>query len=218
MADVALKIKSAEVADNLSTVNNIISEKGMRLEGENRRFSSSETLKLLVFRLADEEYATEITQTREIIKHSEITKIPTAPKFIKGILNLRGQIIVILDLRERFNLPAEESEHIIITDAGKSTFGIIVDKVTEIVKVEKDEIKDAPRIISSKIHMDYIKGVAVLDERILIILDLQKILNDEELSKVIEEESKNELPKEKLKKKEISKEEMRRIIEKKLKK
>ncbi|MCX6819236.1 MAG: chemotaxis protein CheW [Candidatus Aenigmarchaeota archaeon] len=194
MADAALKIKA--IGENLS----------------------SETLKLLVFRLADEEYATEITQTREIIKHSEITKIPTAPKFIKGILNLRGQIIVILDLRERFNLPAEESEHIIITDAGKSTFGIIVDKVTEIVKVEKDDIKDAPRIISSKIHMDYIKGVAVLGERILIILDLQKILNEEELSKVIETEGKNELPKEKLKKKEISKEEMRRIIEKKLKK
>jgi purine-binding chemotaxis protein CheW len=194
MADAALKIKA--IGENLS----------------------SETLKLLVFRLADEEYATEITQTREIIKHSEITKIPTAPKFIKGILNLRGQIIVILDLRERFNLPAEESEHIIITDAGKSTFGIIVDKVTEIVKVEKDDIKDAPRIISSKIHMDYIKGVAVLGERILIILDLQKILNEEELSKVIETEGKNELPKEKLKKKEISKEEIRRIIEKKLKK
>jgi purine-binding chemotaxis protein CheW len=197
-----------------------MADAALEIKGMTEDLSSSETIKLLVFRLADEEYATEITQTREIIKHSEITKIPTAPAFIKGILNLRGQIVVILDLRERFRLPAEESEHIIIADVGKSSFGIIVDKVTEIIKIEKDDIKDAPRIISSKIHMDYIKGVAVLGERILIILDLQKILNEEELLKVIEAENtvKKELPIEKTKKKEISKEEMKKILEKKLEK
>lgn len=172
---------------------------------------------MVVFELDKEEYAVRITDLQEIIKIPEITPIPNAPEFIRGILNLRGKIIVVIDLEKRFHLVREEkilSKHIIIAEVNESTFGVIVDQVIEVLRVPITAIQPTPALVSSKIHADYLKGVVVLGDndsskeltakkcralldkqktgeqlkesgaRLLILLDLPKMLQDKELLQI----------------------------------
>lgn len=163
---------------------------------------------MVVFELDREEYAVRITDLQEIIKIPEITPIPNAPEFIRGILNLRGKIIVVIDLEKRFHLVREEkilSKHVIIVEVNESTFGVIVDQVIEVLRVPMSAIQPTPALVSSKIHADYLKGVVVLGDkdsskeltakktgeqvqesgtRLLILLDLPKMLQDTELLQI----------------------------------
>ena len=126
---------------------------------------SSLQVQLVVFTLDHEEYAVPIIDLQEIIKVPEITPIPNAPVFIKGILNLRGKIIVVIDLERKFNLLREGEtilKHIIITEINGVGFGVLVDEVIEVLNIEKNLIQPAPSLVSSKIHADYLKGVVVL--------------------------------------------------------
>ncbi|MDA2921769.1 chemotaxis protein CheW [Patescibacteria group bacterium AH-259-L07] len=127
-----------------------------------------ELMQLVVFELDKEEYAVPIIDLREIIKIPEITPIPNAPEFIRGILNLRGKIVVVVDLEKRFHLVRENkiaSQHIVITEVGENIFGIIVDEVAEVLRVPVTSIQPAPALVSSKIHHEYLKGVVVLDAK-----------------------------------------------------
>ncbi len=168
-----------------------------------------EQIQLVVFELDKEEYGVEITELHEIIKIPDITPIPNAPAFICGILNLRGKIVVVLDLEKRFNLVRENDikpTHIIISECkiNNNTFGIIVDEVREVIRAPLSTIHPAPTLVTSKIHTDYLKGVAVLENqqddeselkeknpsrksdsesRLIILLDLPKMLEEHELLK-----------------------------------
>lgn len=125
------------------------------------------TKQLVTFELDKEEYASIITDLREIIKIPEITPIPGAPEFIRGILNLRGQIVMVIDLEKRFHLKREypaEPKHIIITEVEDSVFGITVDEVTGVLRVPDASIKPTAALITSKIHADYLKGVVILEQ------------------------------------------------------
>jgi purine-binding chemotaxis protein CheW len=125
------------------------------------------TEQLVTFELDKAEYASVITDLREIIKIPEIVPIPGAPEFIRGILNLRGQIIVVVDLEQRFHLKREHEiapQHIIITEVEDSIFGILVDEVTGVLRVPQASIKPTPQLVTSKIHAEYLKGVVVLRE------------------------------------------------------
>lgn len=185
-------------------------------QSESTEEKPEEFIQLVVFELDKEEYAVNITDLREIIKIPEITPIPNAPEFIRGILNLRGKIVVVVDLEKRFNLVREnkvEPKHIIIAEVDENIFGVIVDKVTEILRVPISAIHPTPALVSAKIHQDYLKGVVVLYEkegpkkltkeeceaflaelksekgrksraRLLILLDLPKLLSEKELLKV----------------------------------
>jgi len=172
------------------------------MENKNNEENNSEqSFKLVVFELDKEEYAVEITELQEIINIPEITPVPNAPKFIKGILNLRGKISVVVDLEKRFDLVREfenkEEGNVIITEVEGNNFGVIVDKVSEIITVQATNIQPTPALISTKIHADYLKGVVVIDDeevktkektendnsRLLILLDLKRMLKEEELLK-----------------------------------
>jgi len=159
------------------------------------------TVQLVVFELDQEEYAVEITDLQEIITIPDITPIPNAPDFISGILNLRGKISVVVDLEKRFNLVREhqqtEEGNIVITEVNDNSFGVMVDKVSEIITVPITVIQPTPALVSSKIHAEYLKGVVVLSEkinkknqedekrnsnsRLIIFLDLHKMLQEKEL-------------------------------------
>ncbi len=125
-----------------------------------------ETIQLVSFELDKEEFASRIGDLREIIKMREIVPIPGAPSFIAGILNVRGQIVIVVDLEKRFSLRREHEtapQHIIIVEVENTVFGILVDEVTGVLRVPLTSIKQTPGIITSKIHADYLKGVVVLE-------------------------------------------------------
>jgi len=164
---------------------------------ENKK--NEELIQLVVFELDKEEYGVDITDLQEIIKIPDITPVPNSPKFIRGIFNLRGKIIVTVDLEKRFNLERDISAtdgNIIITEVEKNNFGVVVDRVSEIITVPKSSVQPTPSLISTKIQTDYLKGVVVIDKkngkinegkesnndsRLIILLDLPKLLQEKEL-------------------------------------
>lgn len=169
---------------------------------------TEESMQLVVFELDKEEYAVKIAELQEIITIPEVTPIPNAPAFISGILNLRGRIVVVVDLEKRFNLVREHGEvvdgNIIITEVEENNFGVIVDKVNEIITVPLSSIQAAPSLVSTKINAEYLNGVVVLKDkktvagkegdqkdgsRLVILLDLHKMLQEKELlalSKIVQ--------------------------------
>jgi purine-binding chemotaxis protein CheW len=152
----------------------------------------SDELQLVVFQLANEEFGVDIKQVREIIKLAEITTMPNSPPFVEGVINLRGQITTIMDLRKRLNLDiSEENENtrIIILDINKETIGMIVDSVTEVLRLPYSEVDPTPSL-STEVDAEYIMGVGKLETsgqaRLLILLDLTKVLTKQELEQVID--------------------------------
>lgn len=139
-------------------------------------------VQLVVFNLGTEEYGVDITQVREIVKVSNITKIPNSPSFIEGVINLRGQITTVMDLRKRLNVgtpDVTDDTRIIIIELEKSTVGMMVDSVTEVQRLPEKSIDSTPSI-SMEVGTEYIMGVGKLDDRLLILLDLKKILSGKE--------------------------------------
>jgi len=142
---------------------------------------------LVVFQLSTEEYGVPIIQVEEIIRISEITRIPNMPNFIEGVINLRGRIIPIVDLRKRFRLEEKERDErsrIIIgriAGAGEKqeeqSVGLIVDSVAEVLWVSKEMIEPIPLTISY-IDTQYLDGVVKLESRLIILLELSKVLTE----------------------------------------
>ncbi len=147
----------------------------------------AEVIQLIVFDLGNEEYGADINQVREIIRTGTITPIPDSPDFIRGISNIRGEVPVIIDLKSRFFLPAVKREiedrHIIITEQDKNIFGLLVDEVTEVLRIPVTDIKPAPEIVT-RIDREYVNGVITLEDRLIILLDLAKVLSAEELARL----------------------------------
>ncbi len=180
---------------------NIISK--VAKESEAGKTKAEEFIQLVVFELDKEEYGVEIEDLKEIIRIPQVTPVPGAPDFISGILNLRGKIVVTLDLEKRFKLAREHQavpQHIIIVEVGNSLFGVIVDKVAGVLRVPISQIKKAPGLVTAKIHAEFIKGVVVQEakakinkteetkkkekqkeSRLIILIDLPKMLSDKEL-------------------------------------
>jgi len=126
-----------------------------------------ETKQVITFELDKEEYAAPILDLKEILRIPEIISVPGVPPFVKGIFNLRGQIVVVIDLEKRFALKREhpvEPRDIIIVEAGGTIFGVVVDEVTGVLRAPVTSIKPTPSLVSTKIHADYLNGVIVLEE------------------------------------------------------
>ncbi|MDI6602154.1 MAG: chemotaxis protein CheW [Thermoanaerobacteraceae bacterium] len=137
---------------------------------------------VVVFKLLGEEYCVDIMKVVEIIRMQEITKLPDAPRFVEGVINLRGKIIPVIDLKKRFNLQEggiNEDTRIIITNADSKTIGFIVDNVTEVLRLNEEDIESIDNVTVG-IDKDYIQGIGKLDKRLLIMLDLNKVLTKEE--------------------------------------
>ena len=143
---------------------------------------SGEVVQVVSFRLGNEEYGVEIAQVQEIIRMVEITHVPRAPRFMEGVINLRGQLIPIIDLRTRFGMQkidATKSTRIIVTEIGNKRVGIVVDSVSEVLNIPIENVEDAPEMIAG-VGTEYIQGVGKLDERLIIMLDLTMVISGEE--------------------------------------
>ncbi|MEZ7890863.1 MAG: chemotaxis protein CheW [Candidatus Wallbacteria bacterium] len=139
---------------------------------------------LVSFRLGAEEYGLSIMKVQEIIRLQEITKVPQMPEFIEGVINLRGNVIPIIDLRKRFGLEIIEKTaetRIVVVSVRERVMGIIVDGVSEVLRLSDDQIEPPPPVVSN-IGREYIKGVGKLEKRLLILLDIDKILSSQEHS------------------------------------
>lgn len=137
---------------------------------------------LVVFELENEKYGVDIASVEGIIKMQEITRLPHAPEFIEGITNLRGTIVPVVDLRTRFGLPPKEptrDTRIVIANMDSSKVGIIVDAVTQVIRVPEDKIEPPPQM-SVTINSAFIKNIAKLESELVILLDLGKVLSTEE--------------------------------------
>ena len=139
-------------------------------------------LQLVVFKLGQEEYGIPITQVQEINRLTTPTKIPKAPVFVEGVINLRGKIIPIVDLRKRFGLAQEEhseDSRIVVAEIAGNTIGVTVDSVNEVIRIPAANIEPTPSI-ATNIGSEYLSGVGKVNDRLLILLDLNKILTDTE--------------------------------------
>ncbi len=143
-------------------------------------------IQMIVFSLADEEFGVNIDQVREIIRKGTVTPIPDSPDFISGVTNVRGEIAVVIDLKNRFFLPAKkgvEEKHIVMSEQDKNLFGLMVDEVTEVLRIPQAEIKGTPELVT-RIDRVYISSVVTIENRLIIMLDLTKVLSEEELEKL----------------------------------
>ena len=135
---------------------------------------------LVVFELAGEEFGVDINKVKEIIRWEEVTRIPNTPPYIKGVINLRGNIIVINDLAMKLGLPSkdiDDNTRILVVEVGDNTVGMVVDSATEVIRLDGSQIQEAPSMITSNIDRSFIEGVGLLDERrLLTLLDLSKVL------------------------------------------
>jgi purine-binding chemotaxis protein CheW len=160
----------------------------MKMEASSSAVPSGEEegkiIELIVFNLGEEEFGADIDQVREIITVEKIASIPDSPNFIKGVTNVRGEIAVVIDLATRFSLPRKsevENKHIVITEQEKNLFGLMVDEVTEVQRIPEKVIKATPKLVS-RIDRIYISGVLTLENRLIILLDLAKVLLEQELA------------------------------------
>jgi purine-binding chemotaxis protein CheW len=143
--------------------------------------------KYMTFKLAKEEYGLEILKVREIIGLMDITRIPRSPDFVRGVINLRGKVIPVIDLRLKFNMsPAEATEQtvIIVVQYGAKnqdiSMGILVDEVVEVLGFNADQIEPAPAFGNEAIETEYIFGVGKFGQRVLFLLDIARVLSLEE--------------------------------------
>jgi len=148
--------------------------------------SSQDTISQVVsFRLANEEYGLNIMRVREIILMGEITKIPEAPSYIEGLINLRGKVIPILDLRKRFGLeatpPCDQTRIVVVNTGEGVTFGIVVDAVTEVMRVDPAQVEPPPTGLSG-LDRSYIHGLFKQQERIMILLNMENVLSQDDKS------------------------------------
>lgn len=173
------KLISEDIAGAISGAN------GSQEESEVEKSITKQILEeeqLVSFKIDMEEYGVKIANVQEINRMTEITKVPRAPDYINGIVNLRGNVIPALDLRKRFKLSEKEetdATRIIIVDLNGKRTGIVVDSVSEVLRFEKSNIEAPPEIISNGIDSEYIEGVGKLDDgkRMILILDISKVLH-----------------------------------------
>lgn len=143
---------------------------------------------LVVFQLSGETYGIEIANVHEIIRMQDITDIPRTPDFVEGVINLRGRIIPVIDLRKRFGLEVSEytqASRIIVVEVEGVTVGMIVDSVSEVLRLPTNNIEPPPAMVS--VDAAYLRGVGKLDEQLIILLDLNKVLEKDEKEQLKDE-------------------------------
>ncbi|MFP6862767.1 chemotaxis protein CheW [Pseudomonas sp.] len=146
--------------------------------------SSEPTQEFLTFTLGQEEYAIDILRVQEIRGYDQVTAIANSPAFIKGVINLRGAIVPIIDLRIKFNLDAvtyDQFTVVIILNVLKRIIGVVVDSVSDVIALDGDSIKPPPEF-GSTFNTEYLMGLASVEERMLILVDIEKLMSSDELN------------------------------------
>ncbi|MCG8053883.1 MAG: chemotaxis protein CheW [Candidatus Thiodiazotropha endolucinida] len=143
-------------------------------------------IQFVTFILMDEVYGINVMQVQEVLRVTEIAPVPGAPSYVLGIVNLRGNVVTVIDTRKRFGLPSVEvsdNSRIVVIESEKQVVGILVDAVAEVVELREDEIDAAPNVGTEE-SSRYIQGVATQEGRLLILVDLNKLLTDEEWQEI----------------------------------
>ncbi len=151
------------------------------MENEVRK-KDAELLQLVTFSIGGEEFGVEILTVQEIIRMLEITRVPKAPDFVEGVINLRGKVIPIIDLRKRFGLDSkshDKNTRIVVIEINKMIVGFVVDSVSEVLRIPADTVEPPPPVVAG-LDSEYISGVGKLEDRLLILLDLDRLLSREE--------------------------------------
>jgi len=144
---------------------------------EEIRDYSSEKNQIVIFQLSGEEYAVDITQSKQIIKLSKITPVPNTPDYVRGVINLRGQIIPVIDLKRRFFLQGSgEKERIITVEVRDILIGLLVDNIKEVLWYDVEgELEPAPEVIGG-VKQEFVKGIVKRGERLIVLIDLEELL------------------------------------------
>ena len=133
---------------------------------------------LVVFDLGGEAYGVDIATVREIIRMQSVTYVPDTPEFVEGVINLRGNVNPVVDLRKRFGLTVTaetDDSRIVVVDIGGEDIGVIVDAVTEVLRITEDAVEPTSALMTTE-DSYYIEGIAKLGDRLLILLDLERVL------------------------------------------
>lgn len=153
-----------------------------------KKTMEGQTDQYVSFVLGGEEYGVPILCVQEIIRHETLTRVPQSPSFVDGVLNLRGQVIPVVNLRKKFELPVRErdkSTRIIVVEVKGRVMGMVVDEVSEVLQVNMEDIAPPPPM-GTHLRTDYISGMAKINETLVILLEIDKILTTEE-SLILEE-------------------------------
>jgi len=151
----------------------------------------NEILQLVSFKIANEEFGVDILNVQEINKMTQITKVPNAPDFVEGVINLRGRVIPIIDLRTRLKLEKKQHDkdtRIIVVEISNKTVGFIVDAVNEVLRIPTNIIEPPPQLATG-IDSDFIRAVGKLEDRLLILIDLEKVLTEKDKEQLQEVEN-----------------------------
>ena len=144
--------------------------------------TSSKILQLVSFNLGNEEYAVDILKVQEINRMVEITSIPNAPFYVEGVINLRGKVIPVINLRKRFGFDSKETDsqsRIMVVDVG-ATLGLIVDSVSEVLRLSSDTVEQPPPMTTNN-GSEYIMGIGKLEDRLLILLDIDRLFGHNDI-------------------------------------
>ncbi|OEG00422.1 chemotaxis protein CheW [Vulcanibacillus modesticaldus] len=143
----------------------------------------NEELKIIVFRIKNEEYGVDVKQVKSIERMEHITRVPNTPPFVKGVINLRGVVVPIIDLRKRLGIDQQEyndSTRIIIVNVDEMEVGLIVDEANDVIDIPISSIEPPPKVVGG-VESVYLRGVAKISERLLVLLNLDQVLNPDEI-------------------------------------
>lgn len=142
-------------------------------------------LQLVSFRLGGEEFGLEILKVQEIIRMPDMTRVPNAPEFVEGVINLRGKVIPVIGLRKRFGLEARDhgkDTRVVVVEVLGSIVGFEVDSVSEVLRIPADTVEPPPRL--AKMRNEYVSGVGKLENRLLLLLDVDRLITESEQSQI----------------------------------
>lgn len=145
--------------------------------------ASGELIQLVSFKLDEEEYGVDVLKVREIIRMPSITRVPNTPHYVEGVINLRGKVIPIMSIRRRFGLGEVENDkstRIMVMDVDGELMGFIVDSVSEVIRISEKEIQPPPPVATSGVDQECMSGVINQPERLLVLLDLEKMSSRED--------------------------------------
>jgi purine-binding chemotaxis protein CheW len=148
--------------------------------------TDSHEIQIACFRLGDDVYAADIMRIKEIIRPQKLTSLPKSPAFVEGVLNLRGTVIPVIDLRKRFDFPVADHDkdtRLLIVTVGRQLLGLEVDEVTEVITLHVKNIKPPPQVVNG-VSAEYLVGVCLAKDSLIMLLNLDKILTDRESSEL----------------------------------
>ena len=157
-------------------------------QSKERINSESGLIQLVSFHIGEEEFGVDILKVQEINRMVEVTKVPNSPDYVDGIINLRGKVIPIIDLRRRLGMPSkgyDKDTRIIVVEMDSKILGFVVDSVNEVLRINKSIVEPPPKMVGN-IDSEFITAIGKLEDRLLILLDLERILSNTEKAELVE--------------------------------